>query len=1536
MKKGKWNKFVGVFLAVSMIMGMVFLPWHVPGALAGNEDQPLIQRFTSGALCLETGREITSNGVGLVSASPIAGGSGSANLTLNIPASASAVQAYLYWEGLDVQGGGDNQVTLDGHSITGTQLGDNAFVDTGNFAYAYQADVTSYIVPGNHTYSIGGLDSQSMVYQGASLVVVYEDASAGHNDIQIWAGDDLVNEGAFNSDDNPITLQFEPAAVDRTVHVTFVLGGLESSESAKVMYGTGTSAPPASTQLATFVGSSEGDYWNNYSTSFTLPAGDTYATLTLKPNTSGSNFEWVAAHTSVQSPCPEVEVSKSLVTPTDGIAVVGEAIQFQIVVTNTGITTLNTVPLQDTYDKNKISFQSATPAPGDTTDDGQLDWSNLGSLDPGQSTTVTLNFTAVGATWPGSTTNAALVSGATDQNNRTAPDASDDATVKVTQPSLTLSKELVSPSNGIANVGESVVFRITVTNSDDTTLTTVPLQDTYDSAKLSFQSASTSPDSTSSGQLDWDNVGPLTGGASKVITVTFTAIASTLPGNTTNTASTHNVVDENGDSVSDKTDSANVTITNPSYEMSKTLLSPSNGIANVGESVVFRITIHNTGDTTLSTVKVRDSYDKTKLSFQSATVTPDDTNDDGQLDWSNVGPLSPGATKTIDLTFNAIASASSTTNTATVHDVVDNNGDTLPDRDDDASVKITHPALTITKELVTPSNGIATVGDAVQFRITIQNTGDTVWQTVPLNDTYDTTYLTYQNSSPASDDNNDDGSIDWSNVGPISVGGSKTILVNFIAKASTGQGHTTNVALVSGPTDENGDTVQDQEDTADVRVTNPGLQLSKVLVSPSNGIATVGENVVFHIVITNTGDTDITTLPVRDTYETTYLTYQGADPASDDNNDDGQIDWSNVGPLASGASKTITVTFQAKASTLPGNTVNNATSHDVVDENGAPVPDGSDTEPVTITNPGVEVIKTLVTPASGQTLVGDPVTFQIVIRNTGDTTLTYLPLTDTYDPSCLAYIAKSASPNENGTGAGAIYWNDLTASFGQDLAPGDSFTVTVPFDTVGSCHPATNTATVNGEDENGDSVSDTDSADVDIVAPASIGDYVWNDSNGNGLQDDAASLGINGVTVNLWNDANGSGTIDAGDSILSTTTTQNDGSGNPGWYKFTHLWPGDYIVQIDSSNFDSGKPLHGMELISGSQSGPEPYSKTLSEGENHVNADFGYAGRGDISGVVYYDWDQSHSQGLGEDGIPNVQVCLYEDSNNNGSLDAGEPQLACQNTASDGSYVFSNYLPGNYIVTETNPAGYDSTTPDELAVQLIVVGASGSAPNNNYGDVSYADLGDMTYVDTNGNGIQEAGETHGVSAPITVTGHTVNGQDVTYTLNSDANGMYHVQDLIPGTYTVTVGSVPGYILTSNNPLVTTLEPGESDLSLDFGFLSPTGVQVASFTAQAPASNEVILRWQTVSEEGIDGFRIMRALKAKGPWTQIGEVPSNAVGGAGNYKFTDTAVKPGKTYWYKLVSMPDGAEVGVTSVTVPNYVDPGAGGANKVFFPSVMR
>jgi len=72
--------------------------------------------------------------------------------------------------------------------------------------------------------------------------------------------------------------------------------------------------------------------------------------------------------------------------------------------------------------------------------------------------------------------------------------------------------------------------------------------------------------------------------------------------------------------------------------------------------------------------------------------------------------------------------------------------------------------------------------------------------------------------------------------------------------------------------------------------------------------------------------------------------------------------------------------------------------------------------------------------------------------------------------------------------------------------------------------------------------------DLELLAdppPLQIGNRVWKDTNGNGIQEPgAAELGISGVQVTLWADANGDGVIDASDGMtpVATTTTASDGS----------------------------------------------------------------------------------------------------------------------------------------------------------------------------------------------------------------------------------------------------------------------------------------------------------------------------------------------------------------------------------------------------------
>ena len=141
-------------------------------------------------------------------------------------------------------------------------------------------------------------------------------------------------------------------------------------------------------------------------------------------------------------------------------------------------------------------------------------------------------------------------------------------------------------------------------------------------------------------------------------------------------------------------------------------------------------------------------------------------------------------------------------------------------------------------------------------------------------------------------------------------------------------------------------------------------------------------------------------------------------------------------------------------------------------------------------------------------------------------------------------------------------------------------------------------------------------ADFDVYLPAppppplppgtgSIGDWVWNDWNGNGIQDDGAS-GLNGVTVNLWQ---------GGTKIATTTTTGS------GWYSFTGLADGNYKVQfIPPSGYIFSPADQGNDALdSDVEDTTNGYTATfaLSGGSGRTDIDAGLLQLGSGSGFAF-------------------------------------------------------------------------------------------------------------------------------------------------------------------------------------------------------------------------------------------------------------------------------------------------------------------------------
>lgn len=72
------------------------------------------------------------------------------------------------------------------------------------------------------------------------------------------------------------------------------------------------------------------------------------------------------------------------------------------------------------------------------------------------------------------------------------------------------------------------------------------------------------------------------------------------------------------------------------------------------------------------------------------------------------------------------------------------------------------------------------------------------------------------------------------------------------------------------------------------------------------------------------------------------------------------------------------------------------------------------------------------------------------------------------------------------------------------------------------------------------------------VFNGSIGQFVWQDNNGNGIFD-PGEPGVNGVTVQLY---------DANQNLIATTVTANNATNQPGYYLFNNLPAGNYFVKF--------------------------------------------------------------------------------------------------------------------------------------------------------------------------------------------------------------------------------------------------------------------------------------------------------------------------------------------------------------------------------------
>ncbi|HDJ1590803.1 TPA: carboxypeptidase regulatory-like domain-containing protein, partial [Staphylococcus aureus] len=345
--------------------------------------------------------------------------------------------------------------------------------------------------------------------------------------------------------------------------------------------------------------------------------------------------------------------------------------------------------------------------------------------------------------------------------------------------------------------------------------------------------------------------------------------------------------------------------------------------------------------------------------------------------------------------------------------------------------------------------------------------------------------------------------------------------------------------------------------------------------------------------------------------------------------------------------------------------------------------------------------------------------------------------------------------------------------------------------------------TVNGKDNL--------SADLGIYKPKyNLGDYVWEDINKNGIQDQDEK-GISGVTVTL-KDENG--------NVLKTVTTDADGK-----YKFTDLDNGNYKVE-----FTTPEGYTPTSTNTGGNDTVDSNGLTTTgviNGADNMTLDSGFykTPKYNLGNYVWEDTNKDGKQDSSEKGISGVTVTL---KNENGEV------LQTTKTDKDGKYQFTGLENGTYKVEFETPSGYTPTQvgsgTDEgidsngTSTTGVIKDKDNDTIDSGFYKPTY-NLGDYVWEDTNKNGVQDKDE-KGISG-VTVTLKDENDK-VLKTVTTDENGKYQFTDLNNGTYKVEFETPSGYTPTSvttgndtekdSNGLTTTGVIKDADnMTLDSGF-----------------------------------------------------------------------------------------------------------------------
>ena len=392
---------------------------------------------------------------------------------------------------------------------------------------------------------------------------------------------------------------------------------------------------------------------------------------------------------------------------------------------NGGTVLLNRTELTDLL-PNGLTFISASPVVTSFTNNlngsTTLYWANLSQsfgsvLNPGKKFYVLVKAYFNGAQY-GKLTNVVTSKGYNLRRETTTSSYSEDVYGLNQNIAVVKTADITSGSPGTP-----VNFTLNVNNTGGLTLEHVFVSDLLPSG-MSYNSSS--PGSTNSGQhVYWSDIGPIAINAHKLLWVKA-LIDNSIVGNKTLT----NRVDVNGkpDTGTNVTNSSNASV---DAQEAKILVTKKANLtmASPGSSVTFTLFVNNTGSSVLQGVFVSDLL-PTGMTYVSSF--PAGTNTGQTVSWSNIGPMSSGQNKSLQIVAKIAG-------TITGNQTLTNNVDVAgkPAKGDNvtskasADVQAQEAKILVTKT-ANPTSGLP--GTNITFTLDVKNIGSSALPHVFVSD----------------------------------------------------------------------------------------------------------------------------------------------------------------------------------------------------------------------------------------------------------------------------------------------------------------------------------------------------------------------------------------------------------------------------------------------------------------------------------------------------------------------------------------------------------------------------------------------------------------------------------------------------------------------------------------------------------------------------------------------------------------------------------------------------------------------------------